>query len=130
MNWYPNVDAVMFLLQQVWRRLKSLRPELTLDIAGSNPPRVVVEAARSLADVRVHGFVPDIRSMVEAAALFVCPIRDGGGTKLKILDAFAMQKCVVAHPIACEGIDVTADSECGIRCGAGRVGAPHRRAAG
>ncbi len=48
--------------------------------------------------------------MVEAAALFVCPIRDGGGTKLKILDAFAMQKCVLAHPIACEGIDVSADT--------------------
>jgi hypothetical protein len=37
----------------------------------------------------------------------VCPIRDGGGTKLKLLDAFAMQKCVIAHPIACEGIEVT-----------------------
>ena len=110
MSWYPNVDAVMFMLKQIWPSLKLRRPELTLDIAGSNPPRVVVEAARSLADVRVHGFVPDIRSIVEAAALIVCPIRDGGGTKLKILDAFAMQKCVVAHPIACEGIDVTADA--------------------
>jgi glycosyltransferase involved in cell wall biosynthesis len=37
----------------------------------------------------------------------VCPIRDGGGTKLKLLDAFAMGKCVIAHPIACEGIDVS-----------------------
>jgi polysaccharide biosynthesis protein PslH len=43
---------------------------------------------------------------MDAASLYVCPIRDGGGTKLKILDAFAMQQCVVAHPIACEGIDV------------------------
>ena len=110
MSWYPNVDAVLFLLKQVWPRLKKLRPELTLDIVGSNPPLAIVEAARSLADVHVHGFVPDIRSMVEAAALFVCPIRDGGGTKLKILDAFALQKCVVAHPVACEGIDVNPDA--------------------
>jgi glycosyltransferase involved in cell wall biosynthesis len=40
------------------------------------------------------------------AAVYVCPIRDGGGTKLKLLDAFAMEKCVVAHPISCEGIEV------------------------
>ena len=110
MNWYPNADAVMFFLQHIWRPLKILRPELTFDVAGSNPPRALVDAASSLADVRVHGFVPDVRPMLDAAALFVCPIRDGGGTKLKILDAFAMQKCVLAHPIACEGIDVTADT--------------------
>lgn len=110
MNWYPNVDAVMFFLQHVWRPLKVVRPQVTLDIAGSNPPRAVLDAASSVAGVRVHGFVPDVRPMVDAAALFVCPIRDGGGTKLKILDAFAMQKCVVANPIACEGIDVTADA--------------------
>jgi glycosyltransferase involved in cell wall biosynthesis len=109
MNWYPNVDAMLFFLREVWPRVKSLRPELTMDIAGANPPRAILALAGSLADVRVHGFVPDIRPMVEAAALFVCPIRDGGGTKLKILDAFAMQKCVVAHPVACEGIEVAAD---------------------
>jgi glycosyltransferase involved in cell wall biosynthesis len=45
--------------------------------------------------------------MIDAAAVYVCPISDGGGTKLKVLDAFAMEKCVVAHPMACEGIDVT-----------------------
>jgi glycosyltransferase involved in cell wall biosynthesis len=50
--------------------------------------------------------VNDVRPLMSAATLYVCPIRDGGGTKLKLLDAFAMQKCVVAHPIACEGIDV------------------------
>ena len=97
----------MFLLHHVWPRLKALHPELTLDIVGSNPPRTVIELARSLTDVTVHGFVPDIRRIVNSAALFICPIRDGGGTKLKVLDAFAMQKCVVAHPIACEGIEVT-----------------------
>ena len=44
---------------------------------------------------------------MEQALCYVCPIRDGGGTKLKILDALAMSKAIVAHPIACEGIDVT-----------------------
>jgi glycosyltransferase involved in cell wall biosynthesis len=59
----------------------------------------------------MHGYLPDVRPLIDSAAIFVCPIRDGGGTKLKILDAFAMEKCVVAHPIACEGIDVTAGKD-------------------
>jgi len=72
---------------------------------GSAPPAALVGLAANLPDVTVHGFVDDVRPYMDAAALYICPIRDGGGTKLKLLDAFAMRKCVVAHPIACEGID-------------------------
>ncbi|HZT02739.1 MAG TPA: glycosyltransferase [Steroidobacteraceae bacterium] len=107
LSWYPNVDAVLFLLRDIWPALKKLVPNVTLDIVGAGAPPSVVELAREHEGVTLHGFVPDIRPLVDAAAIFVCPIRDGGGTKLKVLDAFAMAKCVVAHPIACEGIDVT-----------------------
>jgi polysaccharide biosynthesis protein PslH len=107
MNWYPNVDAMQFFLRDVWPDLKQQVAELTLDIAGSNPPASLVQLGQSLPGVSVLGYLPDIRPTVDSAAVFVCPIRDGGGTKLKILDAFAMSKCVVAHPIACEGINVT-----------------------
>jgi polysaccharide biosynthesis protein PslH len=108
MNWYPNVDAMLFFLREIWPGLKRRVPEVTMDIAGSSPPASVVKLARSLPEVRVHGYLPDVRPLIDSAAVYVCPIRDGGGTKLKILDAFAMKKCVVAHPIACEGINVTA----------------------
>lgn len=107
LNWYPNVDAVLFLLRDVWPLLKQRIPDLRLDVVGSAPPDSILRLAASLDDVRVHGFVDDVRPLIEAAAIYVCPIRDGGGTKLKILDAFAMGKCVVAHPIACEGLDFT-----------------------
>jgi glycosyltransferase involved in cell wall biosynthesis len=106
LNWYPNVDAVLFLLRDIWPLAKAAVPSLRLDIVGSAPPPSVVELAARLTDVTVHGFVDDVRPLLNAASMYVCPIRDGGGTKLKVLDAFAMQKCVVAHPIACEGIDV------------------------
>jgi glycosyltransferase involved in cell wall biosynthesis len=111
MNWYPNVDAMLFFLKEVWPGLRVRVPTVTLDIAGSNPPETLVRLGRSLPGVTVHGYVPDVRPLVDSAAIFVCPIRDGGGTKLKLLDAFAMTKCVVAHPIACEGIDAVADRE-------------------
>jgi polysaccharide biosynthesis protein PslH len=107
LNWYPNVDAVLFLLREVWPMAKARHPDLRFDIVGSAPPKTVLSLAAELKDVRVHGFVDDVRPLMNAATLYVCPIRDGGGTKLKLLDAFAMQKCVIAHPVACEGIDVT-----------------------
>jgi glycosyltransferase involved in cell wall biosynthesis len=106
LNWYPNVDAVLFLLGQVWPLLQARVPDARLDIVGSAPPASVLRLASSLTNVRVHGFVNDVRPLIEGAAVYVCPIRDGGGTKLKLLDAFAMEKCVVAHPISCEGIEV------------------------
>ena len=107
LNWYPNVDAVQFLLREVWPAAKARHPDLRLDIVGSAPPSSVLSLAADLKDVRVHGFVSDVRPLMDAATLYVCPIRDGGGTKLKLLDAFAMEKCVIAHPVACEGIDVS-----------------------
>jgi polysaccharide biosynthesis protein PslH len=106
LNWYPNVSAVRFLLSQIWPSLKSVVPDLRLDIVGSAPPQSIRDLAAGAKDVTVHGFVSDVRPLMNAATVYVCPIRDGGGTKLKLLDAFAMQQCVVAHPIACEGIEV------------------------
>jgi len=105
MNWYPNIAAVRFLLSQVWPALKAAVPDLHLDIVGSAPPPSLRQLAGAASDVTMHGYVSDVRPLMSAATLYVCPIRDGGGTKLKLLDAFAMSKCVVAHPIACEGID-------------------------
>jgi len=106
LNWYPNVDAVLFLLREVWPMLQARVPDVRLDIVGSAPPPSILRLASSLTNVRVHGFVNDVRPLIEGAAVYVCPIRDGGGTKLKLLDAFALEKCVVAHPISCEGLDV------------------------
>lgn len=111
MNWYPNVEAMMYFLREIWPGLKARVPDVTLDIAGSNPPESLVQLACALPDVTVHGYLPDVRPLIDSSAVFVCPIRDGGGTKLKILDAFAMGKCVIAHPIACEGIEVTAGKD-------------------
>jgi glycosyltransferase involved in cell wall biosynthesis len=102
---------MQFFLREIWPQLKTRVPDASMDIAGSNPPEDLIRLARSLPGVTVHGYLPDVRPLIDSAAVFVCPIRDGGGTKLKILDAFAMNKCVVANPISCEGIDVTAGKD-------------------
>jgi glycosyltransferase involved in cell wall biosynthesis len=111
LNWHPNSDAMMFFLREVWPLLKYEVPDATLDIVGANAPGELIGLAARSPGVRMHGFVPDVRPYIAAASVFVCPIRDGGGTKLKILDAFAMGKTVLAHPIALEGIEAVPGSD-------------------
>lgn len=106
MDWYPNAAAIDFFLDEVWPELKRRRPTLDFGVIGSNPSPRLLERAQATHGVEVYGYVDDVRPYLEGARIFVCPIRDGGGTKLKILDALASGCCVVAHPTACEGIDV------------------------
>lgn len=106
LSWYPNAAAMLFFADKVWPGLKAAIPEVTMDVIGANPPTALSAVAVRDKNFRVHGFVPDVRPYISSAALYVCPIKDGGGTKLKILDALAMGKPIVAHPIACEGISV------------------------
>ena len=106
MSWYPNAAAMLFFADRVWPCLKGKVPGVTIDVIGGNPPSRLSALSARDRDFRVHGFVPDVRPYIGRAAAYVCPIMDGGGTKLKILDALAMGKAIVAHPIACEGIEV------------------------
>ena len=109
MNWYPNIQAVLYIAEKLWPRLKQKHQGLVCDIIGANPPASIRALADRFPDFHVHGFVNDVRPYIEAATIYVCPIRDGGGTKLKLLDAMAMEKAVVAYPMACEGINVRHD---------------------
>ena len=106
MDWYPNVDAMRFFVHDVWPSIKARVPDATMGVVGGNPPAWLREAAVADPSLRVYGFVDDVRPYLEGARVYVCPIRDGGGTKLKMLDALAMGKAIVAHPLAAEGLDV------------------------
>lgn len=106
LDWYPNRDAVHFLLEEIWPLLKRRRPDVLLDIVGKAPSERMKAVAERDPAVRLHGFVDDIEPFYREGAVYVCPIRDGGGTKLKMLDAFAHGIPVVAHPIAAEGLEV------------------------
>lgn len=107
LSWYPNIEAVNFIANEIWPTLKSTIPDITIDIIGANPPKQLVELSKSDPNFRVHGFVDDVRPFFKKAKCYVCPIKDGGGTKLKILDALSMGMAIVADDIACEGIEVT-----------------------
>jgi glycosyltransferase involved in cell wall biosynthesis len=107
LNWYPNIEAVEFIAQKIWPQIKRDIPETQVDIIGANPPDSIKRVAQNDKNFYAHGFVDDILPYFKQAKCYVCPIKDGGGTKLKILDALSMGMAIVADPIACEGIDVT-----------------------
>jgi len=94
LDWYPNEDAVLHFVDAILPRIRREVPEASLTVAGRNPtPRLRARAAA--AGVRVTGTVDDVRPFVHEAAVFVVPLRIGGGTRLKIFEALAMRKAVV-----------------------------------
>lgn len=104
MSWYPNREAVRVLADEIWPRLQQTEAGWSLDVVGADPPRELQRAAARDKSLTVPGFVDDVRPRIEEAAIYVCPIRDGGGTRLKILDALAMARPLVATELAAEGL--------------------------
>lgn len=111
LGWGPNRLAAETIARELWPALAREWPEARMSLVGSHPP----EACRDLAarDRRVvaTGFVDDVRPYIADASFFICPIREGGGTKLKILNAMSMGAVVIADPIACEGIHAVPERE-------------------
>ena len=103
MDWYPNRDAARFFATELWPALLRDRPERRAVWIGREPPPELMAAARD-ARLVAPGFVDDVRPWLDAASIYLCPIRDGGGTRLKVLDALAMAKPLVATALAVEGL--------------------------
>lgn len=106
LDWYPNADAVHFLLDSIWPIIKARIPDVQIDIIGKNPSARMRDHASRDPNIRVHGFVDDISRYYAEATVYVCPIRDGGGTKLKVIDALAHRVPLVGWPAACEGLSL------------------------
>ncbi|MFN2250403.1 MAG: glycosyltransferase, partial [Anaerolineae bacterium] len=104
MDFRPNVDAARWLCSDVWPRVRRAQPAARLAIVGRDPAPAV--AALATGDVSVTGAVPDVRPWLERAQVVVVPLRVGGGTRLKVLEAMAMAKPIVATSLAVEGLDV------------------------
>lgn len=106
LDWYPNAAAAEFLAQQVWPLVRESIGGASLHFIGKAPPQWLKDVAARDPGIHSHGFVESLDDAYHDAGVFVCPINDGGGTKLKILDAMAHGVPVVAHPIAVEGIEL------------------------
>ncbi|MDO9391703.1 MAG: glycosyltransferase [bacterium] len=101
--WAPNVDGLRWFLHDIWPALKSGRPGAKFKVIGQDPN--LVSRQYSLADVQFTGRVEEVASHVLSSAVFVVPLRFGGGTKLKLLEAMALGRPVVTTAKGAEGIE-------------------------
>lgn len=109
LRYRPNAEAARWAAGTILPRVRERLPGATLALVGADPPPEVV-ALGGLPGVTVSGTVPDVRPWVERADIVVVPLRSGGGTRLKILEAFALGRPVVSTPIGAAGLEVR-DSE-------------------
>ena len=100
----PNVDAAGFFAREVLPRVQMKRPAAEFWIVGRDVAPSVASLAM-LPGVVVTGFVPDMRPYIAQAAVVVVPLRFGSGMRNKILEAWAMEKCVVSTRVGAEGLD-------------------------
>ncbi len=105
MSWAPNASAAVFLARAILPRVQATHPDARLRIIGREPPQAVAELA-TLPGVEVTGAVPDVRPHLRAAHALAVPLETGGGSRLKILEAFAAGLPVVSTPVGCEGLEV------------------------
>ena len=106
MDWLPNEDAMLYFAREILPRIRQVEPDATLSIIGREP----TPAVRRLAEepgIEVTGRVDDVRPHVAAGAVYVVPLRIGGGTRLKIFEAMSMGKAVVSTTVGAEGLPVT-----------------------
>lgn len=104
MDYYPNHDAALFFSKEVMPLIWENEADLTFTIVGRNPSPAVL-GLQVDKRIRVTDTVKDVRPYLRAATIVVIPIRMGAGSRIKVLEAAAMSKPIVATPIGLEGID-------------------------
>lgn len=104
MTWFPNKDALEYFSQAILPELSRLGPIPGVQWVGRALPGAADRYAPQ--GIKLTGYVDDVKPYLEAARCFVVPLRVGGGTRLKILSAWAMGKPIVTTSIGCEGLDV------------------------
>jgi glycosyltransferase involved in cell wall biosynthesis len=103
MGWAPNVDAAVWLAREIWPLVRQRVPQAQLLLVGKDP----APAVRALADgsVEVTGTVSDVGPHLARSRVVVAPLRAGGGTRLKIMEALDVGRPVVATSLGCEGME-------------------------
>lgn len=110
MDYYPNIEAIIDFAHIAWPLVRAQLTGLTLSIVGASPT-AAVQALASIPGVEVTGTVPDVRPYYRDALAAVVPLRTGGGTRLKILEAMAAGVPVVSSTLGAEGLAVTPGSD-------------------
>lgn len=107
LDFLPNQDAVRWLLDELWPRVSAEAPVARLVIAGSSPPEWLRQRAAATRGVELMPNVADATAFVRSTRIIVAPLFAGGGMRIKVLEAMALGKPIVATSLGAGGIDVT-----------------------
>jgi polysaccharide biosynthesis protein PslH len=110
MDWLPNEDGMLYFVRDILPLIRHEEPSATLSIVGRAPTAAVVKLGSEYG-IEVTGRVDDVRPHMAQAAVYIVPLRIGGGTRLKIFEAMAMGKPVVSTTIGAEGLPVTSGTD-------------------
>jgi sugar transferase (PEP-CTERM/EpsH1 system associated) len=111
MDWLPNEDAITYFTEKIMPRIKQAIPDVTLTVVGRDPYPSLRDLASRDSSIEVTGRVDDVRPYIERAAAYIVPLRIGGGTRLKIYEAMAMEKAIISTTIGAEGLPVQDGAE-------------------
>ncbi len=107
-EYHPNIDAVAFLVREIWPLVRARCPGVRLRLVGRGDEFVRHLLPPEQTGIEVTGPIPDARAEIANAQIVVAPLRAGSGTRIKILEAWAAARCVVATPLAAEGLGARA----------------------
>lgn len=110
MDYRPNVDAVLWFAEQVFPLIRAQVPDVTFDIVGMNP-HARLDPLREVEGIDIVGKVVEIQPYLNAADVYVVPLRVGGGTRFKALEAMAARMPIVSTSLGVEGIPVRHEEE-------------------
>lgn len=109
MDWEANADGVSWFCDAIWPKVKAVVPQATFRVVGRNPGANIRALATD--SIAIAGGVPSVIPHLQAASVFVVPLRIGGGTRLKIFEAMATGCAVVSTAVGAEGLDVRAGTD-------------------
>jgi len=106
LDWFPNLDSLDYFVREIFPLIRAVNPNTWLSVVGRRPPESLKARLSSIPGIKFFGEVPDPRPFLESAEVVVVPLRIGGGSRLKILEALAAGKAVVSTTIGAEGLDL------------------------
>ncbi len=103
MDWRPNIEGVLWFLDEVWPRVHAAHPKLKFYLAGRHMPKELTES--TYPNVEVLGEVPSAIDFMNSKQIMVVPLLSAGGIRVKIIEGMALKKNVISTPIGAEGIN-------------------------
>ncbi|NHN36707.1 glycosyltransferase [Pseudomaricurvus alcaniphilus] len=104
LDWLPNEDALVHFIESIFPEIKATFQDVKLLVVGRKPPPRLERLVNGRADIELTGWVDDTRPYIAGSAVYIVPIRIGGGTRMKIYEALAMGKALVSTTIGAEGL--------------------------